>query len=72
MADMQDADGLPDLLVANSESNNVYLLPGVGNGFFDDQNPVIYQTGVDPVDRVRRSIRQRSWAGYAHRQRALQ
>jgi hypothetical protein len=41
-------NGVPDILVANSLSNNVYLLPGVGDGFFDDAHPVIYQTGVDP------------------------
>jgi hypothetical protein len=33
-------DGIPDLLVTNSLSNNVMLMPGVGNGFFNDQNPV--------------------------------
>jgi hypothetical protein len=43
-----DGDGLPDILVCNSESNNVYLLRGVGNGFFDDNNPTIFQTGQDP------------------------
>jgi hypothetical protein len=44
--------GLPDLLVANSESNNVYLLPGVGQGFFDDRDPQIFQTGSDPVQLI--------------------
>ena len=42
-------DGIPDILVANSGSNNVYLLSGVSGGFFDDKHPVIYQTGIDPV-----------------------
>ena len=32
-------DGIPDVLVSNSQSNNVMLLPGVGGGFFNDQNP---------------------------------
>ena len=29
----------PDLLVTNSQSNDVTLLPGVGQGFFNDQDP---------------------------------
>jgi hypothetical protein len=44
-----NGDGVPDILVANSASNDVYLLRGTGRGFFDDTNPVTYQTGVDPV-----------------------
>jgi hypothetical protein len=39
----------PDLLVTNSQSNDVTLLPGVGAGFFNDQNPRIYSVGTDPV-----------------------
>jgi hypothetical protein len=39
----------PDLLVTNSGSNNVTLLPGVGQGFFNDQNPTVYSVGTDPV-----------------------
>jgi hypothetical protein len=42
-------DAFPDILVANGGSNNVYQLNGVGRGFFDDQHPVIFQTGSDPV-----------------------
>ncbi|HKI18895.1 MAG TPA: VCBS repeat-containing protein, partial [Isosphaeraceae bacterium] len=42
-------NGVPDLLVANSGSNNVWLLPGIGNGFFNDQSPTIYPVGTDPV-----------------------
>src|SRR5262249_48207644 len=38
----------PDLLVTNSLSNDVVLLPGVGQGFFNDQNPTIYAVGSDP------------------------
>ena len=34
-------DGIPDVLVSNSQSNNVMLLPGVGGGFFKDQNPIV-------------------------------
>src|SRR5262249_13347949 len=33
-------NGVPDILVANSLSNNVYLIPGVGGGFCDDAHPV--------------------------------
>ncbi len=39
---------LPDLLVADSSSNQVLLLEGIGNGFFNDQEPTIYQVGTDP------------------------
>ena len=41
-------DGIPDLLVSNSQSNNVMLLPGVGGGFFNDQNPTIFSVGNQP------------------------
>jgi hypothetical protein len=44
-----NGDGVPDILVANGGSNNVYALSGTGNGFFDDTHPVVYQTGADPV-----------------------
>jgi hypothetical protein len=40
--------GIPDIVVANSQSNNVYVLPGVGNGFFNDQHPLVLNTGVNP------------------------
>jgi hypothetical protein len=43
-----NGNGIPDLLVANSESNNVYLLRGVGDGYFDDAHPTVFQTGADP------------------------
>ena len=39
----------PDILVTNSGSNDVTLLPGVGQGFFNDQNPRVYPVGSDPV-----------------------
>jgi hypothetical protein len=41
-------NSLPELIVANSGSNNVWLLQGIGNGFFNDQNPTIYPVGTNP------------------------
>ena len=41
-------DGIPDVLVSNSQSNNVMLLPGVGGGFFNDQNPRVFSVGSSP------------------------
>jgi large repetitive protein len=41
-------NSLPDLIVANSGSNDVWLLQGIGNGFFNDQNPIIYPVGTNP------------------------
>jgi hypothetical protein len=38
----------PDLLVTNSQSNDVKLLPGVGQGFFNDVNPAGFSVGSDP------------------------
>lgn len=43
-----DGDRILDLLVTNSQSNNVSLLLGTGNGFFNDQRPAIYNVGIDP------------------------
>ncbi len=42
-------DGIPDLLVTDSQSNRVAVLPGVGSGFFNDQNPQTFGTGIDPI-----------------------
>src|SRR4029077_4281088 len=39
----------PDILVTNSQSNDVKLLPGVGQGFFNDQNPTTFAVGTNPV-----------------------
>jgi len=40
----------PDLLVTDSGSNDVALLPGVGQGFFNDsKKPTTYPVGTDPV-----------------------
>jgi hypothetical protein len=38
----------PDILVSNSGSNNVALLPGVGGGFFNDTNPQTFAVGTNP------------------------
>jgi hypothetical protein len=47
---VQDVNGdrRPDLLVSNSASNTVSLLPGVGSGFFNDQSPTTFPVGTDP------------------------
>jgi hypothetical protein len=37
-----------DILVTNSGSNNVALLPGVGGGFFNDTNPQTFAVGNNP------------------------
>ena len=37
-----------DILVSNSGTNNVALLPGVGGGFFNDQNPQTFAVGTNP------------------------
>jgi hypothetical protein len=37
-----------DILVTNSGSNNVALLPGVGGGFFNDTNPQTFAVGTNP------------------------
>ena len=42
----------PDLLVTNSISNSVYLLPGLGGGFFNDVTPTQFETGNTPVQTV--------------------
>jgi hypothetical protein len=41
-------NGVPDLFVANSVSNDVWMLQGLGNGFFNDQSPVIFPVGTNP------------------------
>jgi hypothetical protein len=37
-----------DILVTNSGSNNVALLPGVGGGFFNDTSPQTFAVGTNP------------------------
>jgi hypothetical protein len=41
-----------DVVVTDSLSNQVRVIPGLGGGFFDDLNPVIFRTGSDPVGVV--------------------
>ncbi|MBL8797070.1 MAG: VCBS repeat-containing protein [Planctomycetia bacterium] len=41
-------DGRPDLLVSNSTTDDIYLLPGVGQGFFNDTAPTRFVTGNNP------------------------
>ena len=43
-----NGDNIPDVFVSNSQSNNVMLLPGVGGGFFNDQNPTVFPVGNSP------------------------
>src|SRR5262249_18310407 len=38
-------DGIPDLLVSNPQSDNVFQIDGLGRGLFDDQHPVVFATG---------------------------
>jgi hypothetical protein len=43
-----NGDGIPDILVSDGQSNDVRLIRGVGDGFFNDSNPTIYPTGINP------------------------
>ncbi|MBL8799164.1 MAG: VCBS repeat-containing protein, partial [Planctomycetia bacterium] len=43
-----DGDGVLDLLVSNSGSNNVSLIRGVGSGFFLDLQPRVFAVGNAP------------------------
>ena len=40
--------GPSSLAVSLSGSNQVWLIPGVGGGFFNDQNPTIFSVGSQP------------------------
>ncbi len=46
-ADMNH-DGIPDLVVSDSVSNDVMLIPGVGGGFFNDSDPTIFALSSSP------------------------
>jgi hypothetical protein len=41
-------DGIPDLVVTDSGSNQVRIIPGVGGGFFNDQTARGLAVGSDP------------------------
>jgi len=45
-----DGDGTADLMVANSSDDNVFLLAGLGSGFFDDLDPTVLPAGSSPMD----------------------
>ncbi|MGB6499945.1 MAG: VCBS repeat-containing protein, partial [Thermoplasmata archaeon] len=42
-------NGIPDLVVTNSQSGTFTVLPGVGQGFFNDQNPQVLNVPGNPV-----------------------
>jgi hypothetical protein len=39
-------DGIPDLLVSNPQSDNVFQIDGLGRGLFNDQAPVVFASGA--------------------------
>jgi hypothetical protein len=41
-------DGVDDLVVTSSRNNKVFVLPGLGGGFFNDTQPFVYETGSSP------------------------
>jgi hypothetical protein len=43
-----NGDGTPDIVVSDSLSNDVRQIPGVGGGFFADQNARIIPVGINP------------------------
>jgi len=44
-----DGDGIPELVVTNGASGTLAVLPGVGQGFFNDQHPQILTVPGNPV-----------------------
>ena len=44
-----NGNGIPDLVVTNSQSGTFTVLPGVGQGFFNDQNPQVLNVPGNPV-----------------------
>jgi hypothetical protein len=45
----QVGGGNPDLVVTNGQSGTLTVLPGVGQGFFNDQNPQVLNVPGNPV-----------------------
>jgi hypothetical protein len=43
-----NGDGIPDIVVSDSGSNQVRLLTGEGRGFFQDVTPTVFNVGSDP------------------------
>jgi hypothetical protein len=41
--------GLPELVITNGQSGTLAILPGVGQGFFNDQNPQSFNLPGNPV-----------------------
>ena len=54
--------GPSSLVVSLSGSNQVSLIPGVGGGFFNDQNPTIFTVGTNPGP-LRRQLRRQARPG---------
>ena len=48
VSDLNGAGNPPDILATNSVSNNVGLIPGAGQGLFNDTNPTLFTTGARP------------------------
>jgi hypothetical protein len=44
-----NGDGLPDLVVTNGQSGTLAVLPGVGQGFFNDQHPFVLNIPGNPL-----------------------
>ncbi len=44
--------GQQQLMIVNSGSNNVSLLPALGGGFFNDVSPMLFATGASPQAAV--------------------
>jgi hypothetical protein len=44
-----NGNGVPDLVVTNSQSGTFTVLPGVGQGFFNDQAPQVINVPGNPV-----------------------
>jgi hypothetical protein len=44
-----NGDGIPDLVVTNGQSGTFTVLPGVGQGFFNDTNPQVLNVPGNPV-----------------------
>jgi hypothetical protein len=44
-----NGNGQADLLIADGSANQVLLLQGIGNGFFNDQNPTVFPVGTNPT-----------------------